>query len=219
MKNNFRVFFCFSWVIMVLIGILGSPIVAAEQVRLKDGTELNAAVVQKDSDSVFLAVPRSDVATVDGKALPDPVASGFAAPEFSVTDVKGKKFRLSENRGKVIIITFWASWCPHCMSDISMLKDISIRYRDKGVEIVAVSIDKDLSKFSMFVKEEELPYTVVSVYDPARSAEQAFLPNLYEAQGVPSYFVIDKKGVIASTFSGSVVEGNRDLEGLIKGLL
>ena len=216
-ENKFSRFAFISFIL--LIGALGCIKVWADQIRLKDGTELQGSILQKDGEAVYVAIPRGDVATVNGKALPDPIRSGYAAPNFSVQDISGSKVTLSDYRGKVVIFCFWATWCPHCRADMPLLKDIYARYKDRGVSIIAASVDKDVAKLEQFVKDQQLPYTVIPVYQPSAPSEQSQLPNLYESAGVPSYFVVDKKGVIAKSFSGSIVEGKQDLEGLLGKLL
>ena len=208
-----------SGMMMALTGaLLVSGVAAAEKITLQDGTEFSGSILGRDGDRIVVSVPRSSVIAVDGESLPAPVTTGSAAPEFSAVDLSGATQTLGASKGEATLVHFWASWCPHCRSDVPLMKDLFARYRGKGLRIVTVSIDQDANKLTQFVKDQQIPYPVISAYkDP--KGPNAQLPELYEAQGVPAYYLVDAKGVIAQTFSGSVTEGKRDLESDLQKLL
>ena len=196
------------------------PAVAAEQrIQLKDGKEFSGAVMGKDGESIVVRVPRAAVQAIDGQPLPPPVAAGAKAPAFTVVDLNGNQHALPDKDSKATVVVFWATWCPHCRSDVPLLKELTTKYADKGLQILAVSIDRDLEKLKQFVAQEQLPYPVIASEGPGISSEQAALPDRYESQGVPGYYMVDGKGVITKTVSGSVTEGKVDLEGHIRSLL
>jgi peroxiredoxin len=202
-----------------LLGLAGGGSAGAERIRLTDGTELSASVVDKDGEGVTLKLRRSEVATVDGQPLPAPVAAGFTAPQFEARDLSGTRHALAGARGQVTLLTFWATWCPHCRADIPLIKHLFARYQGKGVAILTVSVDQDPIQLRAFVRDQQLPYPVISASDPAASAQQRELPDRYEVRGIPAYYVIDAQGIVSQAFSGSAVEGERDLEGELKRLL
>lgn len=191
----------------------------ADQIRLKDGTEFSATVVGKDGEYAVVALPRSDIASVNGQVLPAPVAVGAVAPDFEAVDLAGTPHRLADAKGQVTLLKFWATWCPHCRADISLMKELFSRYHDKGLRMLAVSVDQDLGQLRSFVEKEQLRYAVIPVHSPSASTQQARLPELYETQGVPAYYLIDAQGLIARIISGSVTEGRVDLESDVKRLL
>ena len=170
-----------------------------ERIKLKDGTELSGSVVDRSDEKLLIGVDRDDVALVDGQPLPPPVKLGSAAPAFTATDLSG--VARSIEKGQVTLLQFWASWCPYCRKDMALMKDLAARYGDKGLRIVTVSIDEDPEKLNTFLAEQPLPYPVISI---AASPE---LTGLYEMRGVPAYFLIDRQGVIAGTWRGSVTHG------------
>lgn len=92
----------------------------------------------------FLAVPNIDK-IVDHLAVLEKVAIGKKFTDFAMNDPEGKAIKLSDNVGvgKVTLIDFWASWCPPCRADMPHLVDVYSQYKDKGFEIVGVSLDRN----------------------------------------------------------------------------
>jgi len=185
----------------------------ADQIRMKDGTKLSGTVLQRDGEHVVVLLPRASVESVDGQALPPPVIAGSPAPEFTAVDLDGATRSLAENRGHVTLLQFWASWCPHCRSDLPLMKKLFAQYREQGLRLLTVSVDQDPAALQTFIQKEQLSYPVLSaVAHPA-------LPDLYETQGIPAYFLIDADGTIVKTWSGSVTERPSDFEDVLTRLL
>ena len=203
---------------LLSVGVFVSP-AAAERIKLKDGTEFSARVGDRDGANVMLVVPRASVETVDGQPLPPPVAEGYAAPAFSVTDLAGNPQALGSATGDVTVVKFWATWCPHCRNDVDLMKDLFARYQGKGVRFVTVSVDRDLNALKTFIQDRQLSYPIIAAGSASPESPESKLPDLYESRGIPAYYIVDAKGVISKTFSGSVVEGKRDLEEILKSLL
>jgi peroxiredoxin len=192
----------------------------ADEIRLTNGKKLSGTVLGKDAESVVIRVPRDRVAAVNGKPLPAPVKEGRDAPPFTAVDLQGTTHTLAEARGQPVLLQFWASWCPHCRSDLAMLKTLAQRYQgDHGLRILTISIDQDLEALRAFAAAEQLTYPIIPVVGPSISPEQAALPDRYEMQGVPAYYLIDANGRIVKTISGSVSEGGKNLDDVIQGLL
>ena len=117
---------------------------------------------------------------------------GDMAPEFEAKRLNGSTFRLADYRGKkAVLIDFWATWCPPCVDEIPTIKSIAETYRDQGLEVVGVSLDRDEQALRDFVKEENLSYVQVFEKEKARSITKS-----YGVWGIPSVFLINKNGVI-----------------------
>ena len=117
---------------------------------------------------------------------------GDIAPEFEAKRLNGSTFRLADYRDKkAVLIDFWATWCPPCVDEIPTIKSIAETYRDQGLEVVGVSLDRNEQPLRDFVKEEMLSY--VQVFDKEKSNAIA---KSYGVWGIPSVFLIDKNGVI-----------------------
>jgi len=125
-----------------------------------------------------------------------PPRIGSNAPDFTVQDAD-RKVTLSDYRGQVVVLNFWATWCPPCVAEMPSLVQMSQRLRDKGVVVLGVSIDVDDAAYKKFLKQYNV--TMVTVRDPDQKT-----PGLYGTHGWPETYVIDRKGVIRRKFIGPV---------------
>ncbi len=117
---------------------------------------------------------------------------GQRAPDFTLQDLEGNKISLSSFQNEhPVCLVFWATWCPHCVSDIPLLKKIHNTYHPQGLRILAVDIaaNDPLSRVRAFQKKYSIPYTIL--YDAQNSVSR-----LYSVTGVPVSIIIDKKGII-----------------------
>lgn len=133
------------------------------------------------------------------------------APDFTITTFDGEEFRLSEQRGQIVVINFWASWCGPCREEAPALQRIWERYRDQGVIVLGVTYTDEPDDSLAFMQEFGLTYPNA---DDARSMVSN---DLYHIQGVPETFVIDQEGNVAQ-FIYSVVK-EEELTALIDRLL
>ncbi|MGA2203757.1 MAG: TlpA disulfide reductase family protein [Terriglobales bacterium] len=125
-----------------------------------------------------------------------PARIGSNAPDFTVQD-SDHKVTLSQFRGQVVVLNFWATWCPPCIEETPSLVRMQARLKDKGVVVVAVSIDADDAEYHRFLKDYGV--NMVTVRDEARKAS-----SLYGTFGWPESYVIDRNGVIRRKFIGAV---------------
>jgi peroxiredoxin len=133
-----------------------------------------------------------------------------AAPDFTLQDLAGKSVKLSDQKGKVVLLEFWATWCPPCRESIPTLEKLHKQYADKGLVILAVSVDEGgWDAVKKFVVEHKMTYPVLKGTD---DVNQKYMVRL-----IPSMFLVDKEGKIKKQFMGG---GNDDqLEQEIKVLL
>ena len=117
-------------------------------------------------------------------------AEAFLAPEFEMPTLNGGKIKLSDYRGKVLFINFWATWCATCKVEMPSMEKLYQRFREYDFEMLTISVDKDLSLITPFVKKYNLTFPVL--LDPdSKVAKRA-----YKTTGVPETFVVDKNGII-----------------------
>lgn len=123
-------------------------------------------------------------------------AAAQPAQEFALQDLAGKKVRLSDFRGKVVLVTFWATWCGPCKKEMPELQKFQKEHADKGVEVLAVNIDdfNSRSKIKPFLAENDLRIRVL-LEDPAQLTG-------YDYSGIPALYVIDREGRIAHARTG-----------------
>ncbi|MBI2174940.1 MAG: TlpA family protein disulfide reductase [Candidatus Omnitrophica bacterium] len=201
-----RSYCMFGWIFVILIGFFSRGAMAGEiseeRIRLTDGAEFSGSIVDRSSQYMVILVPRSKIATVDGKALPPPVVEGSEAPDFNVVDLQDRKHTIKESQGQTTLLQFWASWCPYCRTDVALMKSMAQQYEEKGLRILSIAIDDHVDTLRQFVEKEGIAYPVI-----AASAQKGYKPqdlsNLYEARGVPNYFLIDPSGVIRHVHYGA----------------
>lgn len=114
------------------------------------------------------------------------------AKDFTVTLQDGTEFRLSEHQGKVILIDFWATWCPPCREEMPNLKKIYAAQKEKGFEIMGISLDSSEEALKEYVKKEEIPW-LISFSGEAWLDANA---KMYNVNSIPSVWLVDKKGVL-----------------------
>jgi peroxiredoxin len=122
------------------------------------------------------------------------------APDFSLNDASGKAVRLSDFKGKVVLLNFWATWCGGCKVEIPELIEFQNKYKDRGLEVIGVSTDADGWKVvKPFIAEKKINYTVLLGDDE--------ICKLYSVEAMPVTLLIDREGRIAASHEG-VVEKN-----------
>ena len=128
-------------------------------------------------------------------SFPAPVFSeSLQAPAFSEADLQGTLQSPAKYQGKILVLYFWATWCPWCRKDVKNMTEVFRTYHPKGVEFISISLDKDLSKLQKFVEEHRIPYPVL--FD-GKGWENK-IAQLYEVDSTPSFFVVDKQGQIVA---------------------
>lgn len=120
---------------------------------------------------------------------------GSKAQDFTVKDAD-RTVSLHDYRGKIVLLNFWASWCPPCIEEMPSLVQLQKEMGPK-VEVVAVSIDEDADAYHSFLRDHNVD--LLTVRDP-----QQRTPTMYGTTGWPETFVIDRKGVIRRKFIGAV---------------
>jgi len=114
------------------------------------------------------------------------------APDFELVDINGRRVALSEMRGKVVFIDFWASWCPPCKQEFPELEKLTSQYRDSPFVTLAVSEDKVRSNVNRFTANyPELPPNLIVLLDHRSKAIKK-----YSVLAMPTSFIIDSSGVI-----------------------
>jgi peroxiredoxin len=121
-----------------------------------------------------------------------PPRIGASAPDFTVQNVSPSQFR-----GQVLVLNFWATWCPPCVEEMPSLVEMQRRMKAKGVTVLAVSIDVDEGAYQRFTRDHAPG--LLTVRDPEQKS-----PELYGTHGWPETFIIDRRGVIRRKFIGPV---------------
>jgi len=118
------------------------------------------------------------------------------APDFSLPLVKGSGFMtLSENIGKVIILDFWATWCPPCRMEIPGFIELYNKYKDSGLIVIGIIVGDNMDIVKKFVLENNINYPVVM-------GNSKVVQDYGGITGIPTTFIIDRKGNIVQKFIG-----------------
>jgi len=126
----------------------------------------------------------------------------LSAPLFSLPDMNGRKVDLVSFKGQVIVIEFWATWCAPCKEEIPLLNQIHKEYREKGVVIIGISLDrKPPQEVRKFLDQLQVEYTNV-MGDEETFERYCQRAKLGPIRGIPATFVIDRNGQICKRYTG-----------------
>ncbi|MCW3099943.1 MAG: alkyl hydroperoxide reductase/Thiol specific antioxidant/Mal allergen [Chthonomonadaceae bacterium] len=110
--------------------------------------------------------------------------------DFTLTDLEGKPWTLKSLHGKVVLVNFWATWCPPCRKELPDLQALYDRFKDRGLVVLGIS-DEDTTKVQPFVTEHKLTYPIL--LDPGRKVNQ-----LFDIQGIPRSLFYDRSGKLVA---------------------
>ena len=120
----------------------------------------------------------------------------MAAPDFTVRDSE-RTVTLSQFKGQVVVLNFWATWCPPCIEEMPSLVQMQERMKSKGVTVLAVSVDVDESNYRRFLRDHNVNLLTVRDADQKNN-------ELYGTFKFPETYVIDRKGIVRRKFIGAV---------------
>ena len=122
---------------------------------------------------------------------------GFLAPDFTLDTLDGNKVTLSELRGQIVVVNFWATWCLPCRAETPALEKSYAQYKDSGVVILGVNLTNQdvVGEVESFVQEFRLTYPILLDRDGS-------VGNLYQIKGLPSTFFVNRAGIIRTVLVG-----------------
>lgn len=119
-----------------------------------------------------------------------------AAPDFTLRTMDGKNLRLQEQRGRVVMINFWATWCAPCRQEMPHLAKLYDKYRGSGFELLAVNVDEEQAKAVGLAQKLNLKFPVL--FD----GEKKQVSGLYDLKAMPSTVIIDRDGRVRHVHRG-----------------
>jgi peroxiredoxin len=137
-----------------------------------------------------------------------PAQTGKVAPDFTVSD-GATTIHLANYRGRVVLLNFWATWCPPCVSEMPGL--VELHHDRPDLAILAVSIDDDPNAYSRFLVRRHVDF--ITVRDPSQSAAR-----LYHTEGWPETYIIDRQGVIRRKIVGDPDWSNPEIRAYLKSM-
>jgi cytochrome c biogenesis protein CcmG, thiol:disulfide interchange protein DsbE len=121
------------------------------------------------------------------------VVAGDSAPDFSITADAGRNYTLDNFGGKVLVLNFWATWCPPCISELPSLNAMAAELKGSGVVVLGVSVDKDQAAYDRFLKKVRLNFDTARDPDARISAD-------YGTFKYPETYIIDRNGKVLEKF-------------------
>lgn len=135
------------------------------------------------------------------------------APDFTLPTLDGGAISLSELKGKVVLLDFWATWCGPCRRSTPIIVSIYNKYHKEGFVALGINLDRenDLDKVNQYAKENDIDYPIlINAFNVA---------EIYKVTGIPRFVLIDKEGRIATEIEGLIPDLKGKLEWYIEALL
>ena len=127
----------------------------------------------------------------------EPLMVGMAAPDFSLPDIQGKTVRLSDYRGKVVFVNFWATWCKPCKEEMPSMEILCENFKSEDFVMLAISMDRVTTKKDIppFIESMKLTFPILT--DSWGQTDKR-----YKLMGVPETYIIDQNGVLREKVIG-----------------
>lgn len=143
------------------------------------------------------AIETAEIGTVVSKIAPE---IGAQAPDFALRDLEGNEARLSDYRGRTVLLTFWATWCGPCRLEMPTFEGRYQELKDEGFTVLGLNYDEPVEDVSAF--RDELGLSFPLLLDPGGSVQR-----LYRIRGYPSSIFVDPQGVVRVIHIGLITEG------------
>ncbi len=120
-----------------------------------------------------------------------------AAPGWAVQLTDGRTLTSEQLRGKVVLVNYWATWCPYCLKEMPVIEEFWKDHREKGFEVLAVSVDDPPEKVAQYIKDHGYAF-------PAAAMDPSVYAAFGRAGSIPTSFIVDRDGVIRHKIAGQV---------------
>ena len=138
--------------------------------------------------------------------------SALEQPDFTLKNFDGTNLKLSEYRGQVVLVNFWASWCGPCRQEMPKLEELHQRYESLGVTILGVNVEEDSTLARRIVADRELTF-------PILADDRNIASELFDVDAMPSTVLIDKDGMVRFRHRGYMPGYEKHYEDQIRSLI
>ncbi|WP_173003012.1 TlpA disulfide reductase family protein [Chitinophaga sp. SYP-B3965] len=179
----------------------------------EDGEKYAAALAKLDNliaKYPWLTEAKEMKSTIlKNKAQAQKLKAGQPVPTISYPDDLGKLQGLEQYKGKYVLIDFWASWCGPCRQAIPKVKELYAQYKDKGLEVVSISIDTDKGAWRKAMADEKMSWMQLLSDDKEKTMAE------FQFSGIPTMYMIDPQGKIITRFTGYSPEAQKEAEAIL----
>lgn len=124
--------------------------------------------------------------------------TGAAAPDFTLKSISGSDIALSSLKGRVVLLNFWATWCPACKDEMPSMNSIYLKYKDSGLVVVAVSTDDSTKAVEKFLSSNPVDFPILL------DSGMKVAKRKYRINAQPTTFLINKDGTVVNRYFGSI---------------
>ncbi len=133
---------------------------------------------------------------------------GAQAPEFTLKDLKGREISLTDFQGKLVLLNFWATWCPSCKEEIPSLNRLQKRYKDRGLVVIGIASESSLKRVKDFSNKYNIQFLIL--HDSSITVTRK-----YSVFALPTTFLIDRRGKIVEKFIGAYRWDSKEITDII----
>ena len=180
-------------------------------VQVLDNTEKGAALLTqlkndfpetksgKNADEILASIKKQ----AEAKKVKAALVDGAVFPDFAEKDLAGKPLAIANYKGKVVLVDFWATWCPPCVAELPNVLKAYEKYHAKGFEIIGISLDKDEAALTSFIKKKNMPWP--QYFDGLGWNNK--LSGKYGVTSIPATYLLDGEGkIIGSDLRGDALD-------------
>jgi peroxiredoxin len=120
---------------------------------------------------------------------------GETAPDFTLKSMSGQNFNLTEQRGNIILINFWASWCGPCRQEMPVLQELQDKYQDLGVQVWGINVEQENQAGRDFLANLDLSFSIF--FDETNKLSEA-----YNVEAMPTTVIVDRDGIVRYVYRG-----------------
>jgi len=185
----------------------------------KIGEKTYESRISADGARVELTMTTKVALDLSPPARPALLAAGVQAPEFSAEKWGGGVTRLSNYKGKIVLLDFWATWCGPCRRSMPHLQKVYNAVKSQGVVVLALSVWENAKKdYEEWVPANRAAYSFDFAYDPAGGGAENIAKKLYNVSSIPTTYVIGKDGKVVAGIVGFSGDNDHRIGDALKGL-
>jgi thiol-disulfide isomerase/thioredoxin len=184
----------------------------------KLGDKVYEAKVSPDGSKLSLAITTKPVVQLTPKPAQRPplLAAGVEAPDFTVEKWGGGDLKLSDLKGKIVILDFWATWCGPCQASMPHLEKVHKAVQGQDVVVLGVCVWDDKDAYEKWVPANQSKYTFQLAFDPAAKNGNDIAKKLYKVSGIPTSYIIGKDGKVLGAIVGFGGDTDKRIEEVLK---